>query len=148
MPSANSKRPPSTDTNVITCLGLVEPIDIEKIKQDLAPKTYGCIKFSWDILYIFREKKIVQSSVMPMTRNTKKSMNLQKSINIPVVFHTGDTQAKEGKLKYADPIHIDEVAVDNPNVTFVIAHCGNPWYQTAAEVAYKNKNVFLECPRF
>jgi predicted TIM-barrel fold metal-dependent hydrolase len=30
-------------------------------------------------------------------------------------------------------------------VRFVIAHCGNPWIESAAEVAYKNPNVFLEC---
>jgi len=39
---------------------------------------------------------------------------------------------------------IDEVAVDHPKVTFVIAHCGNPWIESAAEVAYKNPNVYLE----
>ena len=29
--------------------------------------------------------------------------------------------------------------------TFVIAHCGNPWIESAAEVAYKNPNVYIEC---
>ena len=40
---------------------------------------------------------------------------------------------------------MDEVAVDHPSTTFVIAHCGNPWIESAAEVAYKNANVYLEC---
>jgi predicted TIM-barrel fold metal-dependent hydrolase len=61
------------------------------------------------------------------------------------VFHTGDTSSEDAKLKYADPLLIDEVAVDHRGVTFVIAHCGNPWLASAAEVAYKNPNVFLEC---
>ena len=64
---------------------------------------------------------------------------------VPVVFHTGDTASKRAKLKYADPLTVDEVAVDYPNTTFVIAHCGNPWIESAAEVAYKNDNVYLEC---
>jgi predicted TIM-barrel fold metal-dependent hydrolase len=38
-----------------------------------------------------------------------------------------------------------KVAVDHRKVTFVIAHCGNPWIESAAEVAYKNDNVYLEC---
>jgi predicted TIM-barrel fold metal-dependent hydrolase len=63
----------------------------------------------------------------------------------PVVFHTGDTSDPDALIKYADPLTIDEVAVAHRDVTFVIAHCGNPWLQSAAEVAYKNPNVMLEC---
>jgi predicted TIM-barrel fold metal-dependent hydrolase len=39
---------------------------------------------------------------------------------------------------------IDEIAVDYRKVNFVIAHSGNPWVQTAAEIAYKNPNVYIE----
>ncbi len=67
-----------------------------------------------------------------------------RKFKVPVVFHTGDTYDIKGKLKYADPLTIDEIAVDFPEVNFVIAHCGNPWIQSAAEVAYKNPNVYLE----
>ena len=70
---------------------------------------------------------------------------MAKEFDVAVVFHTGDTFDKKGKLKYADPLTIDEVAVDHPDVRFVIAHCGNPWIESAAEVAYKNDNVYLEC---
>jgi len=34
--------------------------------------------------------------------------------------------------------------VDFPDVTIVIAHAGNPWVHDAAEVTYKNPNVFLD----
>lgn len=64
---------------------------------------------------------------------------------VPVVFHTGDTSDPDALVKYADPLTVDEVAVRHRDVTFVIAHCGNPWLQSAAEVAYKNPNVILEC---
>jgi hypothetical protein len=36
------------------------------------------------------------------------------------------------------------VAVDFPNVCFVLAHLGNPWMQDAAEVVYKNLNVHAD----
>jgi predicted TIM-barrel fold metal-dependent hydrolase len=39
---------------------------------------------------------------------------------------------------------VDEVSVDHRKVNFVIAHCGNPWIESAAEVAYKNPNVYLD----
>src|SRR5205814_3386733 len=36
------------------------------------------------------------------------------------------------------------VAVDHPDVRFVLAHLGNPWLIDAAEVVYKNVNVWTD----
>jgi predicted TIM-barrel fold metal-dependent hydrolase len=68
----------------------------------------------------------------------------------PVIFHTGDclSSVKHAKLKYAQPLDIDEVAVDHPNLNIIIAHMGYPWFHTAAEVCYKNKNVFSDMSGF
>ncbi|HEX3150302.1 MAG TPA: amidohydrolase family protein [Gemmataceae bacterium] len=63
---------------------------------------------------------------------------------LPVFFHTGDTYSPYAKLKYAHPLGIDEVAVDFPNVKFVMCHVGNPWTVDAAEVVYKNMNVWTD----
>jgi len=63
---------------------------------------------------------------------------------IPVIFHSGDTYAASAKLKYAHPLLIDEVAVDHPETNFVIAHLGCPWFLDAAEVIYKNANVWAD----
>jgi predicted TIM-barrel fold metal-dependent hydrolase len=63
---------------------------------------------------------------------------------VPVIFHTGDTVSRVAKLKYAHPMLVDEVAVDFPDVTFVMAHFGNPWLTDAAEVIYKNDNVWAD----
>lgn len=63
---------------------------------------------------------------------------------IPVMIHTGDTYAVRGKLKYAHPLHVDETAVDHPDVQFVICHLGNPWIRDCMEVVYKNPNVYAD----
>jgi predicted TIM-barrel fold metal-dependent hydrolase len=39
---------------------------------------------------------------------------------------------------------MDEVAVDHPKVRFVLAHFGNPWLIDAAEVLFKNPNVWAD----
>jgi uncharacterized protein len=62
----------------------------------------------------------------------------------PVFFHTGDTYSPYAKLKFAHPLLIDEVAVDFPTTKFVMAHAGNPWMLDAAEVIYKNMNVWAD----
>jgi uncharacterized protein len=36
------------------------------------------------------------------------------------------------------------VAVDHPDVRFVMCHLGNPWTLDAAEVVYKNINVWVD----
>jgi len=63
---------------------------------------------------------------------------LAAKYNIPVIFHTGDTWSQQAKVKFAHPLHVDEVAVDFPETKFVMAHLGNPWLMDAAEVIYKN----------
>ncbi len=69
---------------------------------------------------------------------------LAAKYNIPVIFHTGDTYSRVAKIKYAHPLQLDEVAVDYPATKFVLAHFGNPWIMDAAQVAYKNKNVWID----
>ncbi len=63
---------------------------------------------------------------------------------LPVMIHSGDTYSPRGKIKYSHPIHVDEVAVDHPDVNFVICHLGNPWVRDCMEVVYKNANVYTD----
>lgn len=63
---------------------------------------------------------------------------------VPMIFHTGDTYSTAAKVKYAHPLLVDEVAVDHRGVCFVMAHFGNPWLLDAAEVVYKNENVWAD----
>nr|MDO8110576.1 amidohydrolase family protein [Candidatus Sigynarchaeota archaeon] len=64
---------------------------------------------------------------------------------VPIIFHTGDTFSAIAKLKYSQPLLVDEVAVDFSHTTFVIAHFGYPaWVFDAAEVVDKNENVYAD----
>ena len=63
---------------------------------------------------------------------------------VPFVFHTGDTWSTRAKVRFAHPLLVDDVAVDHPEVRFVLAHFGNPWLTDAAELVYKNDNVWAD----
>jgi predicted TIM-barrel fold metal-dependent hydrolase len=63
---------------------------------------------------------------------------------LPVLVHQGDTLDRKGLVKFARPIELDEVAVRYPDVRFVLCHFGNPWIDEAAEVVYKNENVYAD----
>lgn len=63
---------------------------------------------------------------------------------VPVMIHTGDTYSKKAKVRHAHPLLVDDLAVDYPETQFVMCHLGNPWFEDAAEVLYKNDNVLAD----
>lgn len=85
----------------------------------------------------------------PQVRYALDELN-RASSPCPVIFHCGDclNSVCRAKLKYAHPLNIDEVAVDYPNINFIIAHIGYPWVKDTAEVCYKNKNVYTDISGF
>ena len=64
--------------------------------------------------------------------------------SLPVLLHQGDTLEGRGLLKFARPLEVDEVAGRYRDVRFVLCHLGNPWIDEAAEVLYKNPNVYAD----
>jgi len=64
--------------------------------------------------------------------------------NLPILLHQGDTLDGLGLLKFARPLEVDEVAARYRDVRFVLCHLGNPWIDEAAEIVYKNPNVYAD----
>lgn len=120
-------------SKVVFCFGLGLKTTVAEVEARLKAHKANCIKVYLGYVHKFAYDKFY-----------RPFYKLAEKYKVPVAFHTGDTYSIKGKLKYSDPLTIDEVAVDFPKVNFVIAHMGNPWIQSAAEVAYKNPNVWLE----
>jgi predicted TIM-barrel fold metal-dependent hydrolase len=123
--------------NVVFCAGTGAKVDAAGLEEGLKSGRFGCLKIYLGYVHQWAYDK-----------EYEPAYQLAEKYGVPVVFHTGDTYSTQGLLKYADPLTIDEVAVAHPRVTFVIAHCGNPWIESAAEVAYKNPNVYLDGSAF
>jgi predicted TIM-barrel fold metal-dependent hydrolase len=131
---AGVSEPEWAPSNARWCAGVGAEPDTLALARALAARTVGCVK-----IYLgYVPRWATDPAYEPV-------YGLAARYGVPVVFHTGDTSSPDARLKYADPLTVDDVAVDHRDVTFVIAHCGNPWLQSAAEVAYKNPNVVLEC---
>lgn len=118
---------------IYSCAGISTKVDVARLEKGFKSGKFRCIKVYLGYLY--------QWASDPAYR---PAYELARKYKVPVVFHTGDTYTPKGKLKYADPLTIDEIAVEYPDVDFVIAHMGNPWIQSAAEIAYNKPNVYLE----
>jgi uncharacterized protein len=73
---------------------------------------------------------------------------LAAEFGVPVMIHTGDTFEAAARVRFAHPLEVDDIAVDHREVSFVVCHLGNPWLLDAAEVIYKNPNVFGDLSGF
>ncbi len=67
------------------------------------------------------------------------------------LFHTGQTGVGSGmkggmgmRLKYSQPIHVDDVAVDFPDMPIVLAHPSFPWTEEGLAVAQHKPNVYID----
>ncbi|MBI4493354.1 MAG: amidohydrolase [Chloroflexi bacterium] len=66
-------------------------------------------------------------------------------LGIPVMVHTGSSVFTGSRLKYGDPLYLDDVAVDFPRLSLLITHGGRPfWYDRAAALARLHPNVSIE----
>jgi predicted TIM-barrel fold metal-dependent hydrolase len=64
---------------------------------------------------------------------------------IPVMFHTGTSIFPGARNVYGDPITLDDVAVDFPSLTMVLAHGGRPlWGDTAFFLVRRFPNVHMD----
>ncbi|MCL5966070.1 MAG: amidohydrolase family protein [Deltaproteobacteria bacterium] len=68
-----------------------------------------------------------------------------EDLGIPVLIHTGSSVFKGSRMKYGDPLDLDDVAVDFPRLNLVMAHSGRGfWYDRAFFLSKLHSNVHME----
>lgn len=66
-------------------------------------------------------------------------------LGVPVMIHTGTSVFPGARNRHADPMPADDVAVDFPRLTVILAHAGRPLYmETAVFLARRHPNVHLD----
>jgi predicted TIM-barrel fold metal-dependent hydrolase len=70
---------------------------------------------------------------------------------LPVLFHTGHSGIGTGmrggggiRLKYGNPMPIDDVAVDFPDMPIVLAHPSFPWQDEAISICLHKPQVYID----
>jgi uncharacterized protein len=142
-PDAASPTPMGLDmlldehTNIVCCLGInphsLDTEQLQALERGLKKERVVGIKIYLGYYPYYAYDKIYGPVY-----------ELAAAYKVPVVFHCGDTYSERGLLKYSHPLTLDEVAVQNRNVTFMMAHFGDPWVLDGAEVVYKNSNMFAD----
>lgn len=64
-------------------------------------------------------------------------------LGIPIMFHTGG-EPYPFKVKWCQPIYVDDVAVDFPDIPIILAHGGLWWWYDALTVVGYKGNVVLD----
>lgn len=70
---------------------------------------------------------------------------------LPAIFHSGHSGMGSGmrgggglRLKYSNPMYLDDVAADFPDMTVIIAHPSWPWQDEALSVCLHKPNVYID----
>lgn len=109
------------------------PYSLDAIEERLRRRDIIALKMYPGYEYYFPTDKIC-----------RPVYELAMEYDVPVMVHTGDCFNPKAKVKYAHPLHLDEVAVDYPDLRLVLCHLGNPWFRDTAEVIYKNANCYAD----
>jgi len=70
---------------------------------------------------------------------------------LPILFHTGHSGIGTGmrggggiRLKYGNPVPIDDVAVDFPDLPIILAHPSFPWQDEAISICMHKPQVYID----
>ena len=98
----------------------------------------------------FKFHPIIQG-FFPNDRDVYPLYEVIAEARLPALFHTGQTGIGAGmtgggglKLKYANPMYLDDVAADFPDMPIVLAHPAVPWQEEQLSVALHKPNVYID----
>ena len=70
---------------------------------------------------------------------------IAQEAGVPVTIHTGTSVFPGARSRLGDPMDVDDVAVDFPKLTILLAHGGRPvWMESAFFLVRRHPNVHLE----
>jgi len=86
----------------------------------------------------------IYQGIHPCDKRCHTLYNYCQKHGLPILFHVGTTFSSGTPLDYSRPSHIDQVAVDFPDLKIIMAHLGHPWEGETIAVIRRNPNVFAD----
>jgi len=87
----------------------------------------------------------------PNDRSAYPLYEVIAAAKLPALFHTGHSGIGSGvpgggglRLKYSNPIYVDDVAADFPEMPIVLAHPSFPWQDEALSIAMHKPEVYID----
>ena len=63
---------------------------------------------------------------------------------LPIMIHMATTYSSGVPLDYANPVHMDEIAIKYPDLNIVLAHLGHPWIGETIALIRKEHNLYAD----
>ncbi len=145
-----------------------QPNSVEELIEGAARNNDVLIPFGtvdpWDANAVLRVDELVgdygvrgfkfHPSLQGFEPNDRRFYPVYEAITaagVPALFHTGQTGLGTGtpgghgiKLRYSDPMLLDDVAADFPDLTIVMAHPAVPWVDAQIAIASHKANVYVD----
>jgi len=129
--------------DVLSPFGTVNPLDLDRAVARVGEQVALGVKgFKF------------HPSVQAFEPNDRRYYPIYEAIagaGLPALFHTGQTGLGSGlpgghgiKMRYSDPVLLDDVAADFPNLTIVMAHPAVPWVDAQLAIVAHKANVYLD----
>lgn len=98
----------------------------------------------------FKFHPIIQG-FYPNDRDVYPLYEVIAEAKLPALFHSGQTGIGAGmrgggglRLKYGNPLYLDDVAADFPDMPIISAHPGVPWQDEQLSVATHKPNLYID----
>ena len=125
------------DRNRLIPFGSIHPAyvkDVEKEAKDLVRKGVGGFKVHPPHQLLWPNDPRLE----PMYR-------VAEDAGVPVMIHSGTSTFPSAKSRYGDPMYVDDVAVDHPDLKILLAHGGRPlWCDAAFFLARRHRNLYID----
>lgn len=131
------------ESRLIACGGilpaLVEDISgyLRHLKEDLGIR---CIK-----LHPPHQQLVPNAYLTGAEPRLAEMYETCAALGLPVMIHTGTSVFPGARSRFGDPLPVDDVAVDFPELTIILAHCGRPfWTEEAFFLVRRFPRVFAD----
>ena len=86
----------------------------------------------------------IYQGVHPLDPRSRHIYAYCQKHGLPILTHMATTFSSGTPLEFARPMHMDQVAIDFPDLKLVLAHLGHPWEGETIAVIRRNANVYAD----
>jgi len=121
---------------------------VDPLKDDVVSEAVRCVE---DLdLSGFKFQQIAQG-FDPSDPAHDELWSTIEELGVPVVFHGGNSTLGAGspggrglKIKYGNPMLVDDVAAEHPDLQILVAHPAFPWEREQLAICQQKGNVYMD----
>jgi len=132
----------SADPSRLIAFGSVNP----RFTTDVAGATARVIEAGAKALKVHPPHQLFRANAYQDTLPGLADLyRVAEQARIPVTIHTGTSVFPGARSRFGDPMDVDDVAIDFPGLTILLAHGGRPlWMDAAFFLVRRHPNIHLE----